>query len=103
MREKTGAIGEILKNLGQAGIKSVNRYTYTNTEYQPSCKIAIKTVEPTRCIVLVERLLNTDSAIRPYQYVLNADHIYVSHANWVSSGVLGLAFTVVEFYAIGRE
>ena len=87
-----------LLNSRKEVFKSWNRYTYTNTGGQPSYKIAIKTVDPTRCIVLVERLLNTDSAIRPYQYVLNADHIYVSHANWTSSGVLGLAFTVVELY-----
>ena len=87
-----------LLNSRKEVFKSWNRYTYTNTGGQPSYKIAIKTVNPTRCIVLVERLLNTDSAIRPYQYVLNADHIYVSHANWTSSGVLGLAFTVVELY-----
>ena len=98
MREKTGAIGKILENLGQTGIKSISRYTYTNTGGQPNCEIAIKAVEPTHCIVLVERVLNTDTAIRPYQYVLYADHIYVSHVNWTSSGVLGLAFTVVELY-----
>ena len=103
MREKTGAIGKILENLGQTGIKSINRYTYTNTGGQGTKTIAINGVDPAKCIVLVERVLNTDTAIRPYTYVLNADHIYVSHATWTSSGVLGLAFTVVEFYAIGGE
>ncbi len=78
--------------------KSWNRYTYTNTGGQGNNKITITPVNPKKCIVLVERVLNTDTAIQPYQYVLNADHIYVSHANWVSSGVLGLAFTVVELY-----
>ena len=79
MREKTGAIGRILENLGQAGIKSIHRYTYTNTGGQGNGRIIITPVDPKKCIVLVERVTNTDTAIRPYQYVLYTDYIYVSH------------------------
>ncbi len=103
MREKTGAIGAMLENLGQTGIKSIHRYTYTSTGGQPTYRIPINTVDPEKCFVLVERIVNTNSTLSSYSWSLNADHIYVSHANWTSSGVLGLAFTVVEFCAVGEE
>ncbi len=78
--------------------KSMKRYTYTSTGGQSNYRIPINTVDPTKCFVLVERIVNTNSTLSSYSWSLNADHIYVSHANWTSSGVLGLAFTVVELY-----
>lgn len=101
MREKTGAIGEILENLGRTGIKSANRYIYTSIAGTFGSKIAIQPVNPAHCIVLVERLGTTDGTIKNYVYTLNKSSIDITHSGWTSDGTIDLAFTIVEFYAIG--
>ena len=101
MREKIGAIGEILENLGRTGIKSANRYIYTSINSTFSGKIAIQPVDPAHCIVLVERLGTTDGTIKHYTYTLNESSIYITHSGWTADGTIDLAFTIVEFYAIG--
>ena len=106
MRQKTGAIGEILENLGQTGVKSIQKIIYTNPgseEGTDAMKILIAPVNPAHCIVLVERAINRETSLMTYSYTLSADKISVSHAGWSQAGVFSLIFTVIELYSVGGE
>ena len=107
MKSQTGAIGAILGSIGRAGIKSAYRYIYRNTGTDEGGgsdgAISINTVDPAKCIVLVERMRNASNTISEYSYELSADSITVHHSNWAASGMLILGFTVVEFYEIGGQ
>ena len=99
-------MGKILENLGQTGVKSIQKIIYTNPgseEGADATKILIAPVNPAHCIVLVERAFNQDSSLMAYSYTLSADKISVSHAGWTNAGVFSLIFTVIELYSVGGE
>ena len=104
MREQKGAIGKLIENMVQSGIKSINRYTYYSAASSGNGTIAIKEVVPANCIVLVERTKNVGTSdIQYYSYTFEATQLKVSHPAFSGAGYIALAFTVVEFYSIGGQ
>ena len=92
--------GQTLFSLLQGGsvtfaslFKSVQRVTISS----PTESVKINTVDPSKCLVFVERLYDQYEEMQHYDYVLQANQIKLTeHPS--SSKTLILAFTVVEFY-----
>lgn len=79
-------------------VKSIQYVTYSPSSGTSSGTCSIRTVNPSRCFVIFERLNdNSDNGTDYVTYYLYADHINVSHLSH-SSASLKLGFWVVEFY-----
>lgn len=93
----TNTLYGLLKN-NVPVFKSWNRYTYSNAASVSTGSISINEVDPTRCIVLVERLKNLSSELMNYDFTLNSTEISLNHAPIGAANHLILAFTVIELY-----
>lgn len=79
-------------------VKSIQYVTYSPSNGASSGTCSIRTVNPSRCFVIFERLNdNSDNGTDYVTYDLYADHINVSHLSHSFSS-LKLGFWVVEFY-----
>lgn len=81
--------------------KSWNRYTYTNAASTSSGTISIQTVDPSKCIILVDNNIRTfpgNSGNRKYTYQLTSNQITITHDSFSSANYFGLVFTVLELY-----
>lgn len=78
--------------------KSWNSYTYYNKANVNDTSFKISTVNPARCIVLVERLTDVNNRTYTYDYTLTANSIEITHSAYTVDNYIGLIFTVLELY-----
>lgn len=80
-------------------IKSIQYVVHMIQTGTTSESFSINPVEPTKCVVLFERLQDTTSNAAGYvQYTLNADSISLVHTEFTSVVKILLGFWIIEFY-----
>ena len=87
-----------LLNNGGSLIKSIQHVTFAPTKDKTSGSVSISTVDPARCIVIMERLKDTtNSGLKLLNYTLNEDSISITHDTSGPTYLL-YGFWVIEFY-----
>ncbi len=76
-------------------IKSIQRIVCSNTG--SANNVAIRPVDPERCIVLTERLYNSSEYLLSYSYDLKADTL-TAHVSGGSTQSCRIGFWIIEFY-----
>lgn len=82
-------------------IKSIQHVTYSVSRETSSGTCSIRTVDPSRCFVIFERLQdNSSSGTSRVTYSLSATSLSISHSSYsASSGTnIIVGFWIVEFY-----
>jgi len=81
---------------GTSPIKSIQRVIYLSKSNDTT--LEIKTVDPNKCIVLMDELYSS-SGTRPYTgYTLNANSLVISHDVSVGSYDIRMGYWIIEFY-----
>ncbi|MCI5678800.1 MAG: hypothetical protein MR278_02280 [Bacteroidales bacterium] len=84
-------------NAGSSPIKSIQHVTYAAAKSTTSGSVSIQTVDPSKCIVLFERLSDTASnGSGRYEYTLTDSAISLKHNSFDSNNNL-VGFWVIEF------
>ena len=73
--------------------KSVQRVRISS----PDTSVSIRTVDPAKCLVFVERVYNQNDSLSSYDYVLHADHIEMTSFSGANKDVT-LDFSIIEFH-----
>ena len=80
-------------------VKSIQRVTYDVPIDKSDGFCRISTVNPERCIVLMERLWDdTADGCAWVDYRLSAKELSLSHGRYVSSPGIHMGYWIVEFY-----
>lgn len=82
---------------GSSPIKSLQRISVSISEGKTSTTATIKTVDPTKCIIIFERLKDGSSS-SAVDYTLNATSLVITHAELSNSYTLKVGFWIIEFY-----
>lgn len=87
---------------GMAGlrlVKSIQRVTYAAPKGSQEGVCNISPVNPERCFVLLERLLDSaGSGVNSISYTLEETEIALSYSSYASTNGLKLGFWIIEFY-----
>lgn len=84
-------------NNGNSVIKSIQKVTYTPPASTGSGSVNIKTVNPNKCLVIMERLYEKNDTLTKISYRLNANNISLEHDSYVSPNAFIVGFWVIEF------
>lgn len=97
---KENAVLSLLTSGGAKMVKSIQHVTYTIRGSAGSTgEVAISTVTPERCIVLMERLKDaTNSGCAYIEPSLSSDKLALTHSSYSSSPNVMIGFWIVEFY-----
>lgn len=80
-------------------VKSIQHVKYSASQGDSGGKCRLKSVDPSRCFVIMERLHDTESSgLTYFSYTLNATEIEVSHVKFTSIPGFTIGFWVIEFY-----
>lgn len=81
-------------------IKSIQHITYTLVKFSTGTSISISTVDPSKCIVIFERLEDRFEYLSRLNYTLDAATLTVEHYNYGNSEFCDakFGFWIVEFY-----
>lgn len=96
--ENGETVFSLLKNSGGSVIKSIQRILYSYSSSNTSVSKEINEVNPSKCIVIMERLLDSSSSgTANVNYTLNATTLDISHGSGTMSSNLRLGFWIIEF------
>ena len=96
--ENGETVFSLLKNSGGSVIKSIQRILYSYSSSNTSVSKEINEVNPSKCIVIMERLYDTsNSGTAQVAYTLNATTLDISHGSGTMSNSLKLGFWIIEF------
>ena len=85
-----------LLRTGSSIIKSIQHVTYTKGSSVGSGTVEIDAVDTTKCIVILERLHDTDTMSKVI-YTLNESSIDITHKDSTVPDNLTLGFWIIEF------
>lgn len=93
-----GMLQEMKSGMGTGGlIKSLQRVTHTVPASSNSSSVSISTVDPSKCLVIMERLEDdTNSGCDKLLYTLEASKISMTHYSRSSTNIR-LGFWIIEF------
>ncbi|WP_458407108.1 hypothetical protein [Anaerotignum sp.] len=93
-----GMLQEVKNGMGTGGlIKSLQRVTHNVPTSSGSSSVSIRTVDPSKCLVIMERLEDdTNSGCDKLLYTLETDKISMTHYSRSSTNIR-LGFWIIEF------
>lgn len=86
----------LLKNGGSV-VKSIQRVFYTPAQGQLTAEIDIDSVNPAKCLVLLERLKDTTGKLHYITYTLQETKLSIQN-DYQNEGLLKYGFWIIEFY-----
>ncbi len=95
-----GRLAQLAANTSTTGsaIKSAQYVTYSLSKDATSGTCKLKTVDPKKCFVIMERLCDNSGSLAYLRYTLSATELSLSHISYSTSHTIVFGFWIIEFY-----